>query len=645
MAPKRASLAFWLAVLSLSCLSARADDDKKPQPKGTAAPPGAAKGGAPSPAQLKEMLTRSLTMVQETAADGEKRERRFEVPDVSVFLMRFTKPLEADVLRAIGRAQARLGGIADARTSWQLALDAIAATTLEDVSERVDIILKTAEAQVEAGEKDESRFTIRQALQLVRSLGSQPKFPAEMLPPPGMEPGPDASVTSLLRIARVQDRSGDKAGCNETFRKAAALADSIKAPSQRIQAQVELAAGAPGGLGGEIWDRAVAFSLEQKDEYERYRGIETIVRGQVKAGRVEPALAVVTGRLGGDLKGFVVWAIADAIASGDMLVAPELMERLERQADEGVYDRPSKKLRVHQRIAEARARLGDYEGAYHTIGLVQPDDGNEFITRNARNLVMAAVAEAQLAAKQVEAARETSRTALETIAPMAGENSELVLPLTRFGSVLARSGDIRGAEEIVELLSRGRLKVELLVAIADAHAERKHDAEARDAIRRAVEATRRVPNDELWEADIVVSPGFFLNLSRQKIATAQARIGDLDSALRTIAEFGDSNSEIFVRKAVMEEVVNLRLAANDIVGARRALELLPPRFAMFLDDRAVMQERIARHEARQSDPMAVLELARKEPTPRGKLQLLRGLADGIADRLTRKDAQKGAADH
>lgn len=651
MALQRASLAFWLAVVSLSCISSRADDGKTAAPRKEASPASApaARGAEPTPAQFKEAIAQSVKMIQAIADEAAKAERRFGLTDPSTFMMRFTKAHQADALRATGRAQARLGDRAGARASWQTALDAIAATQLEDVSERVGIIIGIAEAQVEAGEKDESRFAVRQAQQLVRSLGSENNLPPELPPPPGMDLDSDMNVKTvscLVRIARIQDRAGDRTGSGETFRKAAEVAESIQNPSHRIHALVEFATGGPADLAGATWDKALAFALAQKDPYIRYRGVGTILRDRVKAGQVEPALKIIADRLGDDLKTYALWAFADAVASGNMAVAPDVTGRLERLAEGAAYDRFSKRRKVYQRIAEARARLGDHEGAYHTIGLLHPENGaDDFRAQHARILVMAAVGEAQLAAKQKEAARETARAALEMIAPHADESTELALPLNRFGTILAGSGDIPGAEEIVESLSRGRLKVQLLIEIAAVHAEQKRDADARAAIRRAVEATERVPNDEIWELDDNSTDSNQLQFVKQLLAKAEARIGDLDSALRTIGEFGDTSFAIFGRKSVIEEIIGLRLAANDVAGARRALGQWPVKFGMFRDDLANLQERIVRQEARQSDPMAVLELARKEPTPRGKLQFLRGLADGIVDRLTAKDAQKGAAGH
>jgi hypothetical protein len=64
---------------------------------------------------------------------------------------------------------------------------------------------------------------------------------------------------------------------------------------------------------------------------------------------------------------------------------------------------------------------------------------------------------------------------------------------------------------------------------------------------------------------------------------------------------------------------------------------------LFQDEKVDLLERIARRQARQHDPALVLEWARKQATPRGKLQLLRGLADGLAERFALEAKTSGPA--
>jgi hypothetical protein len=80
----------------------------------------------------------------------------------------------------------------------------------------------------------------------------------------------------------------------------------------------------------------------------------------------------------------------------------------------------------------------------------------------------------------------------------------------------------------------------------------------------------------------------------------------------------------------------VRLEADDVTGARRAVDLITPADAMFQDDKADLMERIARQQAARHDAAEVLDWARKEPVPRARARLLQGLAEGLADRFDPK---------
>ncbi len=123
---------------------------------------------------------------------------------------------------------------------------------------------------------------------------------------------------------------------------------------------------------------------------------------------------------------------------------------------------------------------------------------------------------------------------------------------------------------------------------------------------------------------------------RQAIAHAQAAIGDMDAAIKTVSETGQAPFAAFARKELVDKIVDLRLDAGDIAGARRAADLITPVEVMFQDDKANLLEKIARRQARQGDPAPVLDWALKQAMPRAKLQVLRGLADGIAERFDPK---------
>ena len=95
--------------------------------------------------------------------------------------MGFEKALEADVMRAIGCAQAKTGSLEDARATWQTALDTTnEISSFDAAEERANLYLEIARAQYVAGEQNEARFNLRQAVQSVRAVKAQTMFPLEV---------------------------------------------------------------------------------------------------------------------------------------------------------------------------------------------------------------------------------------------------------------------------------------------------------------------------------------------------------------------------------------------------------------------------------------------------------------------------------
>jgi hypothetical protein len=656
MTMNRASLSTAATILLLCGGRIQADDGKTEPAKkaGPQQPPAASAVTKPeavsSPEQVKGVLLEAVKLIQTMAAEAARREAQFEMQSPADFAMRFTKDQHADALRAIGRAQARLGDLPAARTSWQLALDATAAvsflnSSVSRTSDRTSLFIGIAEDQIEAGERDEVRFTLRQALQATRT--GPPELPFPMPRPPAMDFAEDPTVKkaeSLRRIAQLQAKVGETAPSAETLRLALEAADSIKVPLNKVHELVAIAGGVPPETARVTWAKALEVAMAQ-DEYPRSLGVGAILRARVKGGEIDQALATITDHLKGDLHTYGLWVIADALASSDEAIPAKSAERLAQLAQKAEYDRPSKKLKVYQRIAEVQARLGEYEAAYRTIGEPQPkDNAQDFQATLARIKVMHAVASAQLKANRRDASKDTVYAALELCAPLAFEDSEMVLPLATLGHLLAEAGDFRGAFEIVDDLSRGLSKASYLAEIATVQARDKRDADARATMRRAIEAGRRMPNDAMWGRGLNSPDNEPMTPVRRSIALAQARIGDLDAAFKTISEMGQAQFAIFARKELVDQIVAMRLEADDVAGARRAVDLIPPSDIMFQDDKVDLLERIVKRQARREDPAPLLDGARKQTTPRARLQLIRGLAEGIAERFDTKAKPSKPAD-
>jgi hypothetical protein len=648
-----------MAVLLLPCPQATADDGrdkpddaKKSQgvpgnPAEAKTKPGVTPAPAPSPEQLKGLLRDALGMVQALADAAAKRERSLEMPDPTAFMMRFTKDAQADVVRAIGRAQARLGDLPAARAAWQSAIDAVGEISSFEVSnDRASILIRIAEAQLEAGEKDEARFTLRQASQSVRAIKAESGMMFNLLGPPGMDFSSDplAKKSDLLRrVAQLHARMGEKEAADTATRQAVETAESLANPRNRIRALLELAREIGAEAARPLWAEALDLALKMTDDYSRAKALEVVFRARIKADQADEAVATIADRLKGDAQYYLLWAVADAIATSDRPVSSRTMDRLCELATKAEFDRASKKIKVFQRIAEAQARLGDYEGAYKSAGAPHPvNDIQNARATQARINVMAAVAAAQIRAKHPEAAKETILTAMEVIAPMPDEDAEAYFPLARFGELQAEAGDLANAIRTAEVLSLSWSKVPIFAKVAVAYARDDRREDARKMIRRGFEAAGRSPNDTLWRLQSQNdADGFGRDLDPmypavQVLAKAQAEIGDLDDALKTVGEMNTSQFAGISRYNTIEEIASARLEAGDRAGALRAVDLILPSDRMFQDEKANLLERIARQQAEKDNPAAILDWAGKQATPAGKLQLLRGLADGIAARCAAK---------
>lgn len=635
------------------------------------APAGTKGAAAPSPEQLGEVLRQAFEMVQAAAAQPLGFDPPPGVPGALMMVPGLPKETQADAMRQIGRARARAGDLAGARAAWQSALDAAAEITYNPAG-RTATLLAVARAQLEAGDRDEARFTLRQALQSARSSAAALAMMAPGVVAPPLAGNPMTKKVDLLRqIAQAQLEAGDAEAARDALRQADAIARSIARPLDRIGALLKLtgADGELAAMGRSAWSGALDAALAEKGDYARSRAVELVLRARIRAGQLVEALATIADRLDGDLKDYAIWVVADAIAASDRSISPQAMARLRELASKGRYDRPAKKIKVYRRLAEAHARAGDYDQAYRCLGEIQPANNVEnFRTIQGRVYLMKAVAEAQLKAGQSEAAKDTVLAALEAIAPLPDGDAEAYFPMADLARILARAGDLAGAMRTAGSLARAESRVKVLGEIAAVQARQGRREEARATVGRAIEAAGRAPNEALWSLDPTLS-----NLPRAPIgdmdpmlpvqaliAQAQARADDLDGALRTISGMGSSMWTSYYRDEAVGQIIGARLEVGDIDGAHRAAEMLPnphlgapmivppgdhdfgPFENLYQRSRAGLLERVARTQAERGDPAAVLDWARtQEPTTR--LGMLRGLAEGLAERLDPKRRPAGPA--
>ena len=157
------------------------------------------------------------------------------MPSPDMFAMRLSKDLEADVVRAIGRAQAKIGSLDEARATWQAALDSTSAiSSLEAAQERATLYIDIAKAQNEAQGPGQAIPPPSERLQSARAVKKESMFGLDF---PGMEDRFDPitkKVSLLRRIAQLQAEIGEKPGSDDNFRLAVETAEGIKDPQRKV---------------------------------------------------------------------------------------------------------------------------------------------------------------------------------------------------------------------------------------------------------------------------------------------------------------------------------------------------------------------------------------------------------------------------
>ncbi len=251
---------------------------------------------------------------------------------------------------------------------------------------------------------------------------------------------------------------------------------------------------------------------------------------------------------------------------------------------------------------------------------------------------MKAIAQAQLNAKQLDAAKDTIQMALELISPLPDEDAEAYFPLADLCLLQAKVGDVAGALETVSAVSSSAWKVSILTEIAASHAEAGRKDQAQKTLRLALDASRGAQNDALWTrspSPVEMDPSLpILNT----LAHAQARIGDIDAALNTVAGMNQSTMGKFTRNQCVNQIATTLLAKGDIAGARRAIEAIPDSDPL-MSSKAEIVERIAKRQAEQGDATGALAWAGQQQLPDTKLHALRGMADGVVERITKQDSK------
>lgn len=624
-----------------------------------------------SKAKAKESAADPLAQVLQDAAAAiktvEEGLAKSNPSDFPSFELRRLGEPKAATLLAIGTAQAKVGDVGAARKNWQTAADL--AGEISDPEERVRFLEAIAVAQNDSGDQDEARDTLQQAARSVRLIRNDLKLPAGLRAPFEEDPA-QQKASALGIIAAAQAKIGDKSSARKTFDQAIEAAETIKDNIKRASLLAEIAELQSPEAAKGTWERVTRFTGSLADEAQKAKAFEFMVRTRARIGDVDEVLRIVRDELKGDLKAYCLWALADEAATGDTAPAAKVVAQLLAIAEKTEFERNSKKAKVFTRIAQGQARLGEADAAYKTLGVIQPDNAElRFSALQAKVQLMRDVARGQLKNGSKEAAKDTLQVAMEIVDPYLAEGGSHWFPVAELAELLVEAGDPQGALQTAEAIENSSSKIDVLAAVAAVQGQAGDRAGALATLEKAHRAIKHIPNESLWMTADSAAREFLARrissrrartFARQKqlsfdfslvpsalqaTASAHAKIGDFDGALKTAAELSDREDFPF-RSERTNAYCNIAIAqakAKDFKGALMTLEAIAAGGSIFDDERNDAVIEIAGEQVKAGDAKGVLGWAMTQPSAGAKLVALQGLAQGITALKTPKKANESGS--
>jgi hypothetical protein len=164
-------------------------------------------------------------------------------------------------------------------------------------------------------------------------------------------------------------------------------------------------------------------------------------------------------------------------------------------------------------------------------------------------------------------------------------------------------------------------------------------AAATATLGRAARAADAIPGETLWSLGSTLEGPFGIGLGAsmktnalENIALARAKAGDLPGALKALEALktGAGTASRPSSNATTEQIALIQAKAGDYPGALKTAESLGAE--MFADQSKVPTlAKIARLQAVSGDPRDVLAWAMKQDLPKAKVEVLKNLAEAIAE--------------
>jgi hypothetical protein len=622
-------------------------------------------GGASQVEAMMAAMERAVELLDRTSEEARmlaavERERQLRAR------LLVSRDLEVRCLRAwqaIAKAQARLGDLAAARRSWRRANRG---AMYRPYPELLRILIDIALDQDATGDHGASMDTLSWARRSPlpdSSPKSSLRFSLMSADPAELE------WQRCLLVARAYERIHEPDWAEVKFAEAIKIAEEFENPLRKTSALVAVASAQSPAVARPDWERTKAFALSLPDDLEKLTALETTLRSCLRAGDVEWVLGTIGEGVEGDLKAYLLGAVADELATAERPPAAETVARVLTLAEKLKFDRSSNKKRLFAKIALAQARLAD-DAAYHTLEVGQPADQGLQVGDLARKLnVMCTLAHAYLRAGNHDPAKDTVQVAVEMTGQVPVEYYR-VLPMADLVRLQAETGDPVGALQTAERLEHPPSKIAALAALAVAQGKAGDRAAARSTIARARKVLDGLTREAMWQyADLsegervirieseefpkprleVPTPVLGTLKSRAKalqvIVSAQVAIGDIKGALEAAQEIqkcgpiGERE-----RVALYNEIATAAIEAGEfelVSQALFALERVDRR--AFHTMRRLFHREIVRDEIRRSKEPGLLqvglELENNDLAADSKLDIFASYAEAI---IEFKDAETPA---
>ena len=435
------------------------------------------------------------------------------------------------------------GCVQSPTTQCVIGLTIVATDKISGAYPRAEVLIRIAEAQLEAGEIGKARRTLSLSLIAAAAIDR-----AAFLEEPSVKISPDdeafrAKARVFTGIAKILTKLDEKARAREMFSRALSSANHIVASHSRAKSLIEIAkTQVAAGALQEARDTFARSDIGKNAWY--FPDLRKIVRMQAEAGDASGALHTARSIPNGNER---AWALAEIAATqattGDVAGAGVTAK--------GIQHAYFRMVAMHH-IGVVRAQNGDIAGAWDAVGEIVE------IWKNDRS------------------GRAGSRDATILQADTVQSIMETHIRAGRFKDALAATEGVADQFAFVEAhaaVARAQISVGVLddaritaKAMCGGHHYAGHCVEVLAELAAALDSTGRGKDAQdilSWAQDVAQRITYYRNRSRAFTAlhTAKMKMGDLEDARRKFTLALNAAAEINYASERAERFIEMGVAA------------------------------------------------------------------------------------